>query len=553
MIPKDELNQVGQSSLSRSTFLRRSAALLAVPGLTGLSGASAAAATAATRRTLASGILAEAYPSVPSQVDPTNFSGNDMEYTTGNCYATLMKFVQVPSGHGFDEVDTQHPTVVGWLAESLQSNKSLTRFRIALRSTPKSVFGNTLSAEDVRWTIERNTQTPGNGRIIVQLAGMKGPQNVAVISDNTVELRTSTPNRLMPLLLQNMFGFGIVDSTEAKKHASGGDKYAGKWLARNTAGYGPYQMTTLTTQQAVFDANPNYFATKPTFSTVKWVAVPDAGNRFTLVQNNSVQIITDLEPQQIKQLKGSSTVNTYATGIEGTWDAMHLNSTVPELKDPRVRQALAYATPFAGILASVYQNTGTKWTTPIGGTAYAGADPSLNPYTTDPAKAKQLLAAANASNLNVKINYDVTSFWQKDVSIQLQTAWQGVGIKVDLEGLVPAVWGQRLGKKQMPIFFVTLGSLVPDIFYEMSLWYLSASGLNFGGYSNPKVDALLQKGLAEPSAAKRNVIARATQKAIMDDAPIIGVAVRDRFTAIRSAVKGYSAWMNGMVDWSELH
>src|SRR3954451_25278839 len=106
-----------ETSLSRAAFLRRSGSILVLPAVTGLSGASVAAANAATRNALASGILAEAYPSVPAQLDPTNFSGNDMEYTTGNCYATLMKFVQVPSGHGFNQVDTQHPTVVGWLAQ----------------------------------------------------------------------------------------------------------------------------------------------------------------------------------------------------------------------------------------------------------------------------------------------------------------------------------------------------------------------------------------------------------------------------------------------------
>ncbi len=498
------------------------------------------------------GSLTHAYPTVPTQLDPSLYSGDDSNLTLGNVYATPVKFVTEDVGKGFPEVNVKDPKTEGWLARSFEPSGDLKTFRLTLRDDVKSAAGNPLTSEDLRWTIERNMKTPGNGSIIVALAGLTGKSSVKVIDDHVIELRVSEASRLMPQLLQNQFGFGVIDSVEAKKHAANDDPYAGKWLAANTAGFGPYHVERRTTQRMVFVPNKGYFGPAPAFNPVRWLAVPESANRFSLIRSGEAQITNELEPEQLIRLKSSSGIKTYGTDTREVSDTLFFNAKVPELQDPRVRQALAYATPYQGILDAVYRGTATKWQTPVGGKAYAGADPSLNPYTTDVVKARDLMAAAGKKSLDVVVEYDTSSYWQKPVAIQLQTAWREIGVNASLVGRAPALWGERLGKRQMAIFFVHLSWFVPDLFYVMNLLYKTGSGVNFGGYSNPKVDQLLAKGLIEPDAVKRDALAKDVQALLMADVPAITMAVRPEVIAIRSSLKDFAAWINGMVFWSEL-
>jgi peptide/nickel transport system substrate-binding protein len=537
----------GTDMLTRRRFMvlsGQSALIASAGGLIAACGSSSG--------TSAGGTLVQGYPTVPSQLDPGTFTGADVLLTLGNVYATPMRFVMRNLGQGFPEVPTKNPQVEPWIASSLEASKDLKTFRLVLRDDVVSSVGNPLSAEDVRWTVERNNAIPGNGQIIVQLAGLSHPRNIKVLDQHTLEFRLDAPNRLLPELLQNQFGFGIVDSVAAKPHATPSDKYAHGWLARNTVGYGAWQVTEYTPQRMSFGVNAKSALAKPVYKTVRWLGIPQTSNRLTLIESDSAQIVSELEPVQLRAAEGLNTVKTYSTDAQAISDQLFFNVSVPGLKDPRVRLALMYAIPSKGILEAVYRGTATPVQTPLGGTAYRGADPSLNPITENPAKAKQLLQAAGVSGLNLKLNYDTSSFWQEAAAIQLQTAWRAIGVNTNLEGLTPSVWGQRLGNKTMPVFMLTLNWLIPDFFYVMNLLFRTGSGINFAGFSNHRIDGLLAQGIAESDAAKRDALAVAFQREFWQQPPAIALAVRKNVTAMNAGVQGYRAWINGMAYWADL-
>src|SRR5262249_49274285 len=185
---------------------------------------------------------------------------------------TPVRFKTKDLGQGFPEVDPRNPVVEPWLAKSLESTKDLKTWKLTLGKNVKSAAGNLLSAKDVRFTVQRNIAIPGNGQVLVNAAGITGLSNVKVLDDMTVEFRLTQGNRLFPQLMQNQFGFGIVDSTEALKHATKADPYAAKWLARNTAGFGAYTVSQITPQRVHLIRNPGYALEPVAFSTVDWLA-----------------------------------------------------------------------------------------------------------------------------------------------------------------------------------------------------------------------------------------------------------------------------------------
>jgi peptide/nickel transport system substrate-binding protein len=534
-------------TLTRRRFMLLSGQSALLAGAGGL-----LAACGGSSGTSLGGTLVQGYPTVPSQLDPGTFTGQDDLLTLGNVYATPMRFVMRDLGQGFPEVPTRNPQVEPWIAKSLEASNDLKTFKLVLRDDVVSSVGNPLIAEDVRWTVERNNAIPGNGQIIVQLAGLSQPRNIKILDQHTLEFRLDAPNRLLPELMQNQFGFGIVDSVAAKRHATPGDKYAHNWLARNTVGHGTWHLTEYTPQRMSFGVNAKNALDKPAYKQVRWLSIPETSNRLSLIQSGGAQIVSELEPVQLRAVESLSTVKTYSTDAQAISDQLFFNVSVPELKDPRVRLALMYAIPSKGILEAVYRGTATAVETPLGGTAYRGADPSLNPITEDPAKAKQLLQAAGVRGLRLKLNYDTSSFWQEPAAIQLQTAWRAIGVNTDLEGLTPSVWGERLGSKTMPVFMITLNWLIPDFFYVMNLLFKTGSGINFAGFSNHRIDALLAQGIAERDLAKRDALAASFQREFWLQPPAIALAVRKNVTAMNASVQGYQAWINGMAYWAAL-
>jgi peptide/nickel transport system substrate-binding protein len=63
--------------------------------------------------------------------------------------------------------------------------------------------------------------------------------------------------------------------------------------------------------------------------------------------------------------------------------------------------------------------------------------------------------------------------------------------------------------------------------------------VNSGGYSNAKVDALIDQGRGEPDPAKRAAIYRQMQEILYDDAPWVFICNWKQNAVSSSAVKGF--------------
>jgi peptide/nickel transport system substrate-binding protein len=63
--------------------------------------------------------------------------------------------------------------------------------------------------------------------------------------------------------------------------------------------------------------------------------------------------------------------------------------------------------------------------------------------------------------------------------------------------------------------------------------------VNSGGYSNPKVDALIDQGRAESDPAKRAAIYKQMQEILYDDAPWVFICNWKQNAVSSAAVKGF--------------
>src|SRR4029079_13761133 len=117
-------------------------------------------------------------------------------------------------------------------------------------------------------------------------------------------------------------------------------------------------------------------------------------------------------------------------------------TTNPQVSDPRVRQAIAYAFDRKTLLETVFQGAGRLLWVDAG---FNPDDPKLEHYDFNPDKAKQLLAAAAADgqydpNTPVRVGYSTQQAGWNDIAAALDANLTAIGMKHTMVPSDDAAW-----------------------------------------------------------------------------------------------------------------
>jgi len=211
-----------------------------------------------------------------------------------------------------------------------------------------------------------------------------------------------------------------------------------------------------------------------------------------------------------------------------------------------VRQAMNYAVDKNAIIKALYGGLAVPMVSPLP-EAQWGFDKSLKGYAYDPAKAKQLLAAAGVKpGLKIELlSYNTPRGYNPagaDLAVALQGYFRKVGIEVDIRKLDMGAFLASVRSGNYHGLFLTGWSGDngdPDNFVG-ELWGSYGMPVNdTSHYKNPKVDALMQQAAAEVDHAKRIQMYNQIQAMILDDAPWVFVNSSLQVRAARKEVKGF--------------
>ena len=143
-------------------------------------------------------------------------------------------------------------------------------------------------------------------------------------------------------------------------------------------------------------------------------------------------------------------------------NGMAMPNDVPPFTDKRVRQALNYAVDKEAINKALYGGLATTMVSPLP-EAQWGFDKTMTGYPYDPAKAKQLLAAAgrasrgSRSSCSPTARRAATTRRVPDLAVALQGYFQKVGIEADVRKLdIGAFLAQVRSGKYQGMFLVGL-------------------------------------------------------------------------------------------------
>jgi peptide/nickel transport system substrate-binding protein len=310
--------------------------------------------------------------------------------------------------------------------------------------------------------------------------------------------------------------------------------------ATHTAGFGAYTVASYASGRSLdLTPSPTYSGDKAQ-NAISLIPIPDPSNRYSALEKGDVNVALGLVPNQIKSASTSSALHVYR--VQGNSSvSLFPNFDIPAFKNPKVREALQYATPQDQIVKQVYLGYGF----PIKSiaTAYSpGYTDQYWPYTYDIAKAKALMKEAGfAGGVSTSLYYASESTTLGALAPILQASYAQIGIKLKLVPQPSATLVTRaFGTKDIPLWLTDqASSVVPDISNTGAL-YRTGGFANVNGYSNKAFDAAATDSLKSNVLADRLPFFDTLQKVAATDPPLVAAAGLESVVATSANVQGFS-------------
>lgn len=457
-----------------------------------------------------------------------------------NCYDSLITFEIMPADEGpfgVAMLDTNNPK--GMLAESWDISEDGMTYTFYLRDDVLFASGNPLTAEDVRWTVERGLNIPGGISWLWDVMGVSSVDQVKVIDDLTVQFNLTQPNSLfLPSLELEVMA--IVDSVALKAVVTDADPYAHDYLFTRTAGSGPYVVESYNAgSEFSLKARDNYWGGTPGVDRVVYTIVPSEATRVLLLKSGDVDVSLFISPEQVQsQLLGQQGINVVSIPTPGT-EYLALNNSFEPLNNVLVRKALAYATPYDALLENVMYGFGATATSPVPTLTKWHRD--VSPYVFDPAKAKELLTAAGyPDGIELTLSYRLDNPVEEAVAIYLKDAYAKVGIDLTIDKVAASRFEAIRGTREYEMALIYWTPYVNDPIYQLSFNYASQSACcNYGEYYNSEYDELIAAATRATDLVKQEGLVNALQELLIDDTPILYLYHPNRITCMRDDVTGY--------------
>jgi ABC-type transport system substrate-binding protein len=491
--------------------------------------------------------LVMAVPGTPASIDGEQALTSEGEMIMANVHGGDLfsyKIIEIADDPA-DTVDlrsTDDRGVTGLTAESWEMSEDGKTVTVKLKQGMKSPYGNELDADDYVWSWERRFEVKGVGKFMADVLGIDGPQSVEKIDDRTVRIQLRGPTPILyKILAQNYYG-GPFDSDETRQHATADEPWAKEWLRTNSAGFGPYHVERVVPGvETILVKNPNWTGEpEPYFERVILKAVPESSARLALLKAGQIDIAWGLNERELKEV--ASDANLQVVRAQSNKQLyLGLVTDKPPFDNKKLRQAMAWATPYDDIIDKVYFGNARRMTS-IVPDIYAGYVPTYA-YETDLEKAKQLMAEAGfPDGFEVTLSYNAAQRESEEVAVLVKSSWEQVGVSVELQALPTAVWAeQKYGKKLQAFAENEQWPWSGDPGY--SSWVYLGNGpdnfINGVNYNNPEYNALLEQAMRMLDSPEREAVTEQLQEIVAEDVPWSQIAWFDWTVAAKKDLTGF--------------
>ena len=495
--------------------------------------------------------LSIAWPATPTQLDPNVYTDLSWVYGLDGYMETLVDYdTSEASDDQVLDVDAAQPA----LAKSFEVSKDKTQYTFKLREGVMSEHGNELTADDVIWSFKRMYSDPASNQagVLLPTANVDADAPWTKIDKYTVRFNLTQPSAVVMSTLAYPL-MGIIDSDEAKKHATEDDPWASEWLSSHSASFGAYKLAVLEPGQELrLEYNPNYWGEKPEFTEIVIKSVPDASSRAQLLMSGEVDMISEPPIEQLEGIKDSSTAEV-SVQPDSNRHNLSLNTDVPALGKPLVRRAISHAINRKALVDSVYQGYTGPADAPLS-RAVLPDQPTTGEY--DPERAEELLIEAGyADGFEMTLSYNTgrPGPYAEDMARLIQSDLKAVGIDASLKS-VPSTadFEGAVSEQQMEAYLYTERPAIPEAAYSLYLYLHSKSALNNSGYENAEFDKAVVEALGLSGGKRREQLIDKAVGILAEEEPTVSLVEVPDLVGIATSLEGYTALPSGGVKFDEL-
>lgn len=387
-------------------------------------------------------------------------------------------------------------STVPFLAEKYTVSDDMKTYTITLRPGIKFHDGTPFDTQAVLANFERTRNPENRCRCLGTLEDIL---DVRALDDLTVEITLSRANASLPTSLADAGGI-MVSPTAFKADPTA--------INTNPVGTGPFKFVEwIRGSRYVVEKNPDYW--QPGLPYLDKIIMRGMQNTVTLettFQSGQIDIIMQPSFRFVAQTKNNKAVNVLSPAGFGT-EGVYMNLTQPPLDDVRVRHALAHAMDRELLRKTVSYGVPTLAYSPFGPGMDVDQPADIYPeYDLEKAKA---LVSEYGKPVQFTLQFN-NSPLTNQFAQSLQQMWSQAGIKVDLEPVDQNRLVQNMvsGQYSAAMFRYT-GRADPhsNAYSFLHSKYADVKpSQNYGGIKSPKIDALLERGMATIDPQERKKI-----------------------------------------------
>lgn len=421
------------------------------------------------------------------------------------------------------------------VAEKYTLSEDGTTYTFTLREGVKFHNGQTVTAEDVVYSINRCAAVP-EGQEKPLVAAFSAVKSVEALDEKTVAVTIAQRD----LEFISYMTAAIIPADYENQDTA-------------PVGTGPFKFVSRTPQQDfVMERFEDYWGAPAWLDKVTYKICENADALVMNLNGGSIDLCAHLTSAQASQLNQNFQV------LEGTMNlvqAIYLNNQAKPFDNQLVRQALCYAIDRQGIMGMVADGHGTA----VGSSIYPAFTKYFLPelvdkYPHDVAKAKELLAQAGYPDgfdmtISVPNNYQPHMDTAEVVAEQLREA----GINVTIQPVEWSTWLDTIynGRQfQATLVGVDAANMTARAMLER---FTSDYGKNFINYNNPAYDALFQQAINAQDEATQTDLYKQMETMLADTAANVYIQDLCDLVAMRQDLGGLKFYPIYVLDLSTVY
>ena len=421
----------------------------------------------------------------------------------------------------------------GAVAESYTVNDAGTEYTFVLRQGVKFHNGQTVTAEDVKYSLDRAAGKL-EGQEAPLVSDFKTVDSVEIVDEKTIKLTLSSANtEFIAFMTAAIIPKGYDDQ------------------AKNPVGTGPYKYVSYTPQDSfVMTRFDDYWGDKAKIKDVTFRIITNADSVVMALKAGTIDIYPYLTHQQAKELTKDFNIEVGPTNLV---QALFLNNDREPLNNADVRRALNMAMNPKEIIDMVFGGYGNEI-----GTHFIPAlslyydETTKDVYSYNVEKAKQLLADAGYPNgfdleITVPGNYEAHC----DTAEVLVDQFKKIGVNAKIKKVDWSTWLSDVynGREYQSTVVGVDAKLAPG---DVMKRFRSDASNNFINYKNTEYDEIYKKAIASTSQEEKIKLYHQLQQMLTKDAASVYIQDPAKLVAVKKGIEGFLFYPLYVIDMSTI-